>query len=112
LWIGGWNRDAATSSQVTVSDNRWLYPLNLSYSHLAEFGDVRFGSKADIGPKGNYPRLKNTKGFTQAEPKEQKFLWLNRSSVETRYHHVYSAIDSGFISSVRPDLASRIDRNG
>jgi hypothetical protein len=74
--------------------------------------DVRFGPEADIGPKGNYPRLKNTKGFTQAEPKEQKFLWLNRSSEETRSHHVYSAIDSGFISSVHPNLASRIDPNG
>jgi hypothetical protein len=69
--------------------------------------------EADIGPKGNNPRLKNTRGlFTQAEPKEQKFLWLNRSSEETRYHHVYLAIDSGFISGVRPDLASRIDTNG
>jgi hypothetical protein len=74
--------------------------------------DVRYVPEADIGPKGNNPRLKNTKGSTQAEPKEQKFLWLNRSSEETRYHHVYSAIDSGFISSVRPDLASRIDPNG
>jgi Cysteine rich repeat len=49
--------------------------------------DVRFWPEADIGPKGNYPGLKNTKGSsTQAVPKEQKFLWLNRSSEETRYH--------------------------
>jgi hypothetical protein len=75
--------------------------------------DVRFWPEADIGPKGNYPGLKNTKGSsTQAVPKEQKFLWLNSSSEETRDHHVYSAIDGGFISSVRPDLASRIDPNG
>ena len=44
--------------------------------------DVCFGPEADIAPMGNSSRLKNTKECVQAEPKEQKFLWLNRSSDE------------------------------
>jgi len=46
------------------------------------------------------------------KPKGQKILNLNRSSKEMRYHHVHSAIDSSFVSGVRPDLGSRIYPNG
>jgi hypothetical protein len=61
--------------------------------------------------KGQYPPSQKYKRMRPSQ-KDQKIINLNRFSKEMRYHHVYSAIDSSFVSSVRPDLASRIDPNG